>query len=255
MTENALENGYQLATYDIVASTNDEAKKIALESAPSGSVVWSRIQTGGRGRHGNSWISPSGNLYASILLRMNADAKTVSQLAFLTAIAVRDALPTDDILFKWPNDILSLSTQKLGGILLEAKTSSKGIAEWVVVGIGLNIENNPNDADVDRPATCLKKMGIDISADELLQSYLDSFMNWYSTWVNDGFAPIRVSWMENAAFMGETVTVTLDKKEVIATFKDINEDGELVILLPDGQEVAICAGELFLGVPGNVISD
>ena len=247
MKKNALDNGFQLAAFDIISSTNEEAKKLAEEGAPSGTVVWSKTQTAGRGRQGTKWFSPPGNLYLSLLLRMDCDAKIVSELVFLSALAVRDALPKVNLLFKWPNDILSRDARKLAGILLDAKAGTSGKADWVVIGVGVNIASHPADKDVDRPATCLKKLGRNMEVDELLQAFLDKFSIWYNIWNNEGFAPIRKSWKKNAAFLGEQVNINLNNKLMTATFKDINETGELVIILPGGEEISISAGDMFLG--------
>lgn len=253
---NPLQEGFHLASYDIIGSTNDEARKMAEKGAASGTVVWSRAQTAGKGRQGKGWVSPPGNLYVSVLLRMECDSRIASQMVFLSAVALRDAIPAKNLMFKWPNDILSTDGRKLAGILLEAKTGSSGNPDWVIIGAGVNIANHPPDNNLDRPATSLLKMlGRQVEVEELLQAFMDNFRKWMDIWVDKGFEPVRKGWIKSAAFLGEEVTVNLDKRKLTAKFKDINENGELVILLPDGQEIAISAGELFLGKAKNVTGD
>ena len=56
--------------FDSVDSTNDVLKDMARKGAPSGTVVISDCQTGGKGRRGRSFASPSGvGIYFSYLFR------------------------------------------------------------------------------------------------------------------------------------------------------------------------------------------
>src|SRR5690606_38944547 len=90
--EEPLPEGFVLRELDLVDSTNDEVRRMAEAGAPSGSVVLALQQSSGRGRHGRSWSSPAGNLYASVLLRVEAPLATSAQLSFVTGLALADAL-------------------------------------------------------------------------------------------------------------------------------------------------------------------
>ena len=79
-------------------STQDLVKNLADVGEPEGLVIQSLQQTGGRGRHGNTWTSPMGNLYMSVLLRPQASALQAGQLAFVVALALSDAMVS--ILFR-----------------------------------------------------------------------------------------------------------------------------------------------------------
>jgi BirA family biotin operon repressor/biotin-[acetyl-CoA-carboxylase] ligase len=60
--------GYRLQHMREATSTNDVALR-AAETGDSGALwVVADQQTQGRGRHGRSWHSPEGNLFASLLL-------------------------------------------------------------------------------------------------------------------------------------------------------------------------------------------
>jgi BirA family biotin operon repressor/biotin-[acetyl-CoA-carboxylase] ligase len=75
-----------------IGSTNDEARRMAGDGAPDGTVVHADEQTAGRGRLAHTWFSPPGNLYLSILLRTGEPAARAAELSFLAALAVADTV-------------------------------------------------------------------------------------------------------------------------------------------------------------------
>src|ERR1700753_3597973 len=80
--------------YDTIGSTNDEARRLAVEGAPNGTVLHADQQTAGRGRLSRSWLSPPRNLYMSILLRTDTPPNRTGELSFLAALAVADTVET-----------------------------------------------------------------------------------------------------------------------------------------------------------------
>ena len=134
-----LPDGWTLVALDSVGSTNDEAARLADAGAPEGTVVWSREQTGGRGRRGRHWASPVGNLYSSTILRPDCAAPRAAELGFVAALAVADIVPPGRALrVKWPNDVL-VDGGKVAGILLESAIGQTGQVQHVVAGIGVNV--------------------------------------------------------------------------------------------------------------------
>ena len=97
-----LPENYILYQFNEITSTNDLAIELAKNNKFS--VIIAKKQTIGKGRNKNSWISPEGNLYMSIVFK--AKQKTNSHYAFLTAVAIGDTLPNCNYQYKWPNDIL-----------------------------------------------------------------------------------------------------------------------------------------------------
>ena len=72
--------------YDTIDSTNTEAKRLAKDGAPHGTVLIAGLQTGGRGRMGRSFQSPDGQgVYLSVILRPHCEPV---QLMHLTCAAV-----------------------------------------------------------------------------------------------------------------------------------------------------------------------
>ncbi len=232
--------------YEILESTNDEACRLAAGGAAEGTLVWANEQTRGRGRRGRSWISPPGNLYASLILRPNVELAQAVQLSFLGAVALGEAVnrvaPKNRLRFKWPNDIL-LEGRKLAGILLESSASRTGF-EWMVLGIGVNLCSFPED--VDFPATCLADTGYaDVTATELLEQFCSAFENWYIRWRVHGFEPVRGEWLRSVAGLGKTVELRLEKETLRGRFSDLDMQGALVLDLPFGGQRKITAGDVF----------
>lgn len=126
-------------------STNGLAKKWAEADAPHGTWISAKTQTSGRGRLGRRWESLTGNLFLSVVLRF--EHKTVlSWVPLAAAVAVCKVVqiefPALSINIKWPND-LWIKGKKVGGILCEGASGSRGLAPYVVVGVGLNTAVTP----------------------------------------------------------------------------------------------------------------
>lgn len=253
MTSPRLPSVYNLVALDRCGSTNDEARQLARqgeEAAPDGTLIWAREQTAGRGRRGREWDSPAGNLYLSLILRPEVPLGEAAQLSFLTAVALYDALgnisePGHQIHLKWPNDIL-LQEKKVAGILLESEAGGDGQPEWVIVGLGVNVASHPENTAF--PATSLSAETWNVSVEETLEAFSRSFLGWANTWVEDGFERVRQTWLNRAFGVGDQIEVRLENETLTGIFKDMDEDGALV-LDQSGQERRITAGDVFF--PGN----
>jgi len=238
---------FDILDHDELASTNDEARRLAEEGGREGLVVRAARQTAGRGRQGRPWISDEGNLFMSILLRPEVPMGQAATLPLVAALALADTLAprmgdTAELTLKWPNDVL-IRDRKVSGILLESGGSRQGL--WVVIGIGVNITSHPPETMY--PATSLAEAGISWDREGLTESYLRTFGNLYQTWQGHGFRPIRRAWLRRAARLGERISVTQGTERLTGIFEDMDETGALRLRLGDGSEKIITAGDVFLG--------
>lgn len=247
MTEPRLPPFYRLIAFDLVESTNDEARRLAAEGAGNGTLVWAKQQSKGRGRQGRGFVSPPGNLYVSLILRPEKPPREAAQLSFVTALALGDAVrtvapPTIEVHYKWPNDVL-FNGRKGSGILLETEIGPRGTLEWLVIGVGVNVRSFPGETNF--PATSLRFEGGDGSVTEvdLLESFAGHFEAWVKRWFDDGFAPIRRAWLRHAYRLGETVEIRLPRETFAGRFADLDETGALVVERPDGTTRLIAAGD------------
>lgn len=142
--------------FDTIDSTNNELKRRG-NSSPEFTVVSAGQQTGGRGRSGHVWKSPSHDSVAtSMIMYPNVPIECVPRITTAAAMAVASAveelypLKTE---IKWPNDIL-ISHKKICGILTEM-IPEKGKVKYVIVGIGVNVHQTSFPSDIKDIATSL----------------------------------------------------------------------------------------------------
>lgn len=238
---------WQTVALDACDSTNDEARRLAAEGAPDGTVVWARRQLAGRGRRGRSWVSPEGNLHASLILRPAMPPADAARLSFVAALAVGEVVAghvDGRATLKWPNDVL-VAGRKISGILLESEGAREGRVDWVVLGVGINVRHHP--PDTERPATSLAAEGAgELTAEATLAQFLDRFRVWYDRYRIGGFAPIRAGWLNAAEGLGGDVSVRLANESFAGRFVDLDEEGALVVETGAGLR-RVTAGDVFFG--------
>ena len=138
----------RIVVLESTGSTNDDARRLAAEGAPEGTVVLAERQTSGRGRLGRTWDSPHrAGLYLSVLLRPADPGHHIGRYPIAAAVAVCAACRAfagDRVVLKWPNDVLA-DGRKVAGVLAELRQGPTG-AE-LVLGVGINV----NQSDPDFP--------------------------------------------------------------------------------------------------------
>lgn len=227
-------------------STQDIVRGLAETGEPEGLAVQSLQQTKGRGRHGNDWTSPMGNLYVSTLLRPLCRADKAAQMAFVVALALSDAL--DEAMedghvktLKWPNDIL-IDGKKISGILLETKLDSHGRVDYLIIGTGVNIFAPPEGSEgLDR----IKKERVAVNTFRDL--YLQKLRERYISWQDKGFAPVREAWLKQAHGIGKAMKIRLPETSYEGTFDGVDENGALIAIV-DGERRIFTAGDVHFGV-------
>lgn len=244
-------NDYHLLTYDVIDSTNAEARRLAGGGASHGAVIWARRQTAGRGRMGREWVSAEGNLFVSVLLKPEKPIDICPQLSFVAALAVaetlHDILPQPQhISCKWPNDIL-YQGKKLGGILLESFSNAPGETPWVVVGVGINVDSFPEH--VMTPATCLRQCGVElISAKIVLSRFVYHFIQRYDGWVANGFKSVEKDWLKRAYQLNQPIEIIRGDDSLSGVFTGIDATGQLLLKTAKGV-IKVNAGDVFAREP------
>lgn len=242
--------GYRLIVRDEVASTMEEARRALDQGDPGQLWVVARSQSAGRGRHGRSWGSPPGNLYASLLLVEPCEMALAPQLGFVAGLALHDAaarvtgLTAPQLALKWPNDLL-IGRAKTAGLLLEGESRVGRFA--VTIGMGVNVASRPEDTPY--PASFLKEVEPSSSIEALLAALSDAWLARFRVWsLPGGFGPTRAAWLERAAFLGETITLRLAEGPLSGRFTGLDAFGRLKLDTSDGGRL-IDAGDLYFGAP------
>ena len=147
--------GKNIEIHQVIDSTNNRARELALEGADEGTLVIAEAQAKGRGRMGRRWISPRGKgIWMSLILRPDLPPDQAPRITAIIAVAVRNALNKATGLetgIKWPNDII-IDGKKVCGILTEMHADIDRIY-YVVVGIGINANMTQKDFPTEISST------------------------------------------------------------------------------------------------------
>ena len=243
--------GRSILYHEVTPSTNILAKSLASDGLPEGCVVVADAQTGGRGRMGRTWVSPAGvNLYFSLILRPEVPSIRVPQLTLLVAAAIHQALgtvvPGIAPMVKWPNDIL-IKGRKVCGVLCEMQ-SEPDFTHFVVVGVGINVNQSEMPSELQDSATSLfLETGHLVSRPELLASFLNHFEPLYDAWLLEEDLGFILPYLERYSLLqSKQVTIDQLKRTVSGTVSGIARGGELMLDAADGQTTLISSGEAHL---------
>lgn len=229
----------------VTGSTNDDARTLALDGAPEGTVVLAAEQTTGRGRLGREWTSPPGGIYASVVLRPAVETPEAIVLPLVVGLGVAhglDALGVHTKL-KWPNDLLCTDGRKVAGVLLEG-LSEGWLINWIVAGVGVNVRSAP---DADRSASVDELFGRRVPLAEVAAAVLDGIAGTYRRWQAAGFAPFAAEYERRSYLAGRPVRVSDAAGRLVAQgdVAGIDALGRLLVATGSGT-VPVVAGDVTL---------
>jgi BirA family biotin operon repressor/biotin-[acetyl-CoA-carboxylase] ligase len=174
-----------LHAFHAVDSTQTVCRRLGDGHAPEGTVVLADAQRAGRGQRGRTWTAPPGTgLLVSCLLRPPLSPARWPELTLLAAGAVVEAVAALTPLrpsVRAPNDVY-VDGRKLAGILAE---SVVGAAPLVVLGIGVNVSQRPDDwpPDLRGRAVSLAELGATVPRPALLAELLGRLASRYETFL------------------------------------------------------------------------
>ena len=236
--------GYPRAHFRVTDSTNERAKELADSGAPHGTLVTADEQTAGRGRQGRVWTAPPrSSILMSLVLRDLEERHAL--LPLTAAVAVCEALEPLEAAIKWPNDVW-IERRKAAGILVEARPVSPEFvshgwrANWAVLGIGLNVNVQPEDLpeELRESATSIAIAGgKDRDPEQALGRLLQSLAHW----IEAPSAEVLAAWRERDALRGERIS--WNGGEGVAD--GIDDSGALLVETAGGK-VTLEAGEIHL---------
>lgn len=224
----------------VVDSTQNEAlARLRQGDFGPGGVVLADQQTQGRGRQNRVWeTGPSGNLAATLVWPITNPGRT-GDYSLIVAVALHSAVAgflKDPLALriKWPNDLM-LHAKKCAGILLESLEPG-----WMFIGTGVNIMMAPS------AHACLRQnLLTTITPRQLLDAYLNQFLQIEADYQTNGLSMICQKWMDRAYGLSSPMIVRTAREEFSGVFEGINDHGAAQIRLSDGQIRHIQAGEVF----------
>jgi BirA family biotin operon repressor/biotin-[acetyl-CoA-carboxylase] ligase len=228
----------------VVDSTNTYCKDLAGKGAPQGTVVISDCQTGGKGRRGRSFLSPSGvGLYLSYIMRPESGIEKISEITCWTAVAVCDAIKEAyglDSSIKWVNDVY-VNGKKTCGILTEAAVGiEQGGLDYVVIGFGVNVNNYNFPDELKETATSLRaEVGESVSRAKLAAEILNILEEKIGTIGDRSFLE---EYRRRSILTGKTVDI--ENNGITERFECVGIDdlGKLIVRRRSGEELTLSSG-------------
>ncbi|MEI6653325.1 MAG: biotin--[acetyl-CoA-carboxylase] ligase [Verrucomicrobiota bacterium] len=234
---------FTLLVREELASTNDEACRLARDGAADGLVVLAERQTSGRGRRGASWVALAGESLAFSIVVRPAEPKSLwARLALVAGLAVAEAVEASiphPAGIKWPNDIW-IGRRKVAGILVEASQ------DFAVVGIGINVNTLVFPPEVADIATSLQlAAGQVVDRAHVLTQVLER-LALHRRQLDAGFEEVLAGVRSRCVLSGHAVTLKTAGGPRHGTIEGLGSGGELLLRTDSGLERIIQADDVRL---------
>ncbi len=235
--------------YRRIQSTNTEANILASQGAPHGTVIIAEEQTGGRGRVGRIWESPSrGNIYISLILRPHIPPYLSPQFTLAAGVGV--ARTVEEITgvkpeLKWPNDLL-LDKKKFCGILTELNSETDRV-NYIIVGIGINLNSDLRDYPeyLRGEITTLKvATSKEYNRNRFIMRLLYNLQSMFVALTEKGFTAIKKRWEEYFCMKDEIVIISSQREKLKGRAIGIDNSGAFLLRLENGSIKRVLSGDV-----------
>lgn len=230
--------GKRVYYFDNIDSTQNFASSIANNPKENGTVIVSKVQSGGKGRLGRKWISPEGGLWFSIILHPKFDVSLATLFPLAASLALSISIKKilkKNTKVKWPNDV-TLNQKKVGGMLVDLSLKSNEI-ESLVLGVGINFKIDPIKLEKTIKKTgnfyganTLTKKNEDVEPIKLIQSFLLELEKICEDLNKGKIRKIIQEWTKMSSTVGKKVTVSISSGKITGKAIKIDDDGALVIV-------------------------
>lgn len=230
--------GWTVHNYQVVNSTN-----LIAANLPAWTAVCAKTQTAGRGRFQRGWVSDEGGLWLSAVILTVPDSLRWRALPLAAGLALCDALHaagSPPLRLRWPNDVL-VADRKLAGLLVEQ--FRPGLA---VVGIGVNVRNEPEKQDASLTSQTARLSDIvpnPPSLHDLTLLILLSLRSVANQMQFDGFASLlpRVNQLWGRP---QNVELDLGSHIRVGQFSRVDDQGRLILSDESGNHSAYDAHQV-----------
>jgi BirA family biotin operon repressor/biotin-[acetyl-CoA-carboxylase] ligase len=214
-----------------------------------GLVIIAEEQTGGIGRMGRAWVSPSGGIWITIVLKPGIPIDHVFMVTMAGSVAVARAIRKEfdlGALIKWPNDIF-IGDKKVAGLLLELSAEADTIHYCLLgIGIDVNVPLNQFSPTLQKEITSIStEVGHEVDRATFLARILKEFENRYLLIESGEYEAIIREWKSLSCTLEHRVLITTIKNSFEGEAIDIDEFGALIIRKDNGKIERVIAGDCF----------
>lgn len=232
-------SGWEVLAFQSVQSTMDAAQSLVAEKQPLRGLVLSATQFAGRGRLGNSWLSPQQGLFCTYIFRSSVEVKNLVGFSLVLGLAVCELCERlgCKLGLKWPNDLLDQSSgKKLCGVLIELSNHSSH--NFLLAGVGINIAGAPDALN----ATSISELCDRRPSPYQLAADLAEFLDRdFRVFEQKGFSAFKHAWLAKALHIGAECEIEQAGRTVSGMCVGIGDDGQL-LLERNGVRVSIVSG-------------
>ena len=221
-----------------VDSTNSYlAEEHNKKELPSGFILYTEIQTNGRGQGSNLWESePYKNLIFSVLFRpTNLLARSIFTISEMVSLCVKYTLDRyiPDVSVKWPNDIY-YKDKKIAGILIENSLVYTMI-DYSIIGIGININQRQFLSDAPNPVSLSQITGLIYEKMNILYEFRELFTAQSERLSNGHFDAIHQDYLDVIYRKNGYHNYRDANGAFEAVIHDIEPSGHLILKRIDGR--------------------
>ena len=242
---------------DLIRQYEEEGR-----SFPSGMALMATELTAGKGRFARSWHAPEGGLWLTLMLVNTLLPEHARFLSLAVGVACCEAARHFgvDAHLKWVNDV-QVDRRKLSGVLIETERGPRFGEEYLLIGIGLNVNNEAFPPELRDTAISLRQLlGRKLDLDEVAGQLLAK-LAWNLGLLHHAEAealhavgemaaphPILARWLELSDTVGRRVLFGFDVQQAPqyeAVVEGLDPAGGLILrLCEDHTTVVEHAGEI-----------
>jgi len=173
------------------------------------------------------------------------DSNKIGYLPILSGLAVNNALNKLDISsqLKWPNDII-VNGKKIGGILCES-TIRKKSSRNIVIGIGMNINQDENDVqnlNIPNAGSLKTEYNKAFVREEVISSVINNLEILLQSFPKN-ISKITHNWVKACAHLNQDVELSYNSKKIKGIFKGLGDNG-VCIIEKNGKLIDITSGSI-----------
>ena len=222
---------------DEISSTNDWLMmRISNQKFHEGTVVFTSVQSNGKGQRGSQWYSqPYKSLTFSVLLKPSFLSPIHAfDLSICVALALSDSLNKlrSGFKIKWPNDIY-FEDKKIAGVLIENQMN-RSVYQNAVVGIGLNV-NQLHFDDLSNAISLKQIIGLEFPVEKVMEHICESLEARYLMLRSGHFKDLKKDYMSNLYGLNQLQSFMVDNKKLNGKIINVLRNGFLQIELIDGE--------------------